>query len=193
MIVIGGSLGGMKAVMEVLRGLPATFPGTIAVVLHRQKEDNETLLEVLRTGVALPVDEVVDKEPIPRPPARGRVWLAPANYHLLVEEEHLSLSTDEAVNFARPSIDVLFESAADAYGPGVIGVVLTGASSDGARGAAAIERRGGIVIVEDPATARCPIMPDAALRAVKAALVRPIGEIAALLVELTMARQEGTP
>ena len=181
MIVIGGSLGGMKAARTILRGLPRSFPDAIAVVLHRQKEADAPLLEILQTGTSIPIDEVLDKEPI-RP---GRAWLGPADYHLFIEDEHLSLSTDEPVNFARPSIDVLFESAADAYGAGVIGVVLTGANADGALGAIAIRQRGGLIIVEDPKTAQCGIMPQAALDATGTPYVRPLEEIASLLIELT--------
>jgi two-component system chemotaxis response regulator CheB len=189
MIVMGGSLGGMKAARTILRALPPSFPEAIALVLHRQKEADAPLLEIMQLGLTLPLDEVLDKEPL-RP---GHVWVAPADYHLFVEDEHLSLSTDEPVNFARPSIDVLFESAADAYGPNVIGVVLTGGNADGASGAASIVRRGGIVIVEDPATAQCPIMPQAAIQATGTSYVRPVEGIASLLVELAAKMRGGLP
>lgn len=180
MIVIGGSLGGMKALQTILRKLPGSFSQPIAVVLHRHKESDDSLIAILQNGISFEVKEVTDKDPI----RAGHVYLSPSDYHLLVEPMYFSLSTDEPVQFARPSIDVLFESAADVLGEKLIGVILTGANHDGARGAAAIRRKGGIVIVQDPLTAECPVMPSAALQTVPDAFVRPAGEIAALLVEL---------
>ena len=111
----------------------------------------------------------------------GRVYLAPRDYHLLVERGHFALSTEAPVYFARPSIDVLFESAADAYGEGVVGVVLTGANGDGARGLARIKAAGGLAVVQEPATARAPEMPSAAIEAADVDRVLPLPEIAAFL------------
>jgi len=142
---------------------------------------------VLNVGGGIRVEEVLDKEPL-RP---GHAWLAPANYHLLVEEEHLSLSTDDLVNFARPSIDVLFESAADDIGEEVIAVILSGANQDGAQGALSVLRRGGTVIIQDPATAECGIMPAAALQATQSPHVLALDAIAPRLIELA-GRREGT-
>jgi two-component system chemotaxis response regulator CheB len=139
------------------------------------------LRAVLQRASALSVIEVEDKQPI----LGGGVYLAPADYHLLVECESFALSTDEPVLYARPSIDVLFESAADAYGAGVIGIILTGASADGARGLAAIKGQGGLAVVQDPASAECNIMPAAALGAVAADFVVPLLEIAPVLVKLS--------
>ncbi len=189
MIVIGGSLGGMKALRKILAGLPESFPEAIAVVLHRQKDTDESLAEVLNVGGTLRVEEVLDKEPL-RP---GHVWLAPANYHLLVEEEHLSLSTDDPVNFARPSIDVLFESAADAFGEEVIAVVLSGANQDGAQGALSVQLRGGTVLIQDPATAECGIMPSAALQATQSPHVLALDAIAARLIDAAAQRGRTQP
>jgi two-component system chemotaxis response regulator CheB len=181
MIVVGGSLGGMKALQTILRGLPASFSQPIAVVLHRHKESDDSLIEIIQHGIPFQVKEVTDKDPI----RAGHVYLSPSDYHLLVEPMYFSLSIDEPVQYARPSIDVLFESAADILGDKIIGVILTGANHDGARGAEAIRRKGGIVIVQDPLTAECPVMPAAALQTVPDAVVRPTDAIAALLVELT--------
>jgi len=189
MIVIGGSLGGMKAVRTLIESLPASFSEPIAVVLHRQKDGDDSLLEVLRLRSQLPLEEVLDKEPI-RP---GRIWIAPADYHLLLEEEHLCLSVDEPVSYARPSIDVLFESAADTFGANTIGVVLSGANHDGARGAAEIERQGGTIIIEDPETAECGIMPQAAVNSTRLAKICPLQQIAPLLISLSAAKEEGRP
>lgn len=179
-ICIGGSLGGTVALRGILRELPAGFPQPIAIALHRHRDSEDTLLELLQKGCALTGREPMDKEPM----LPGYFYLAPADYHLLVEDDHFSLSTDEAVSFARPSLDVLFESAADSYGPDAIAIVLTGANADGARGAQAIRQRGGLVIVEDPATAECPIMPNAALERAGADHVLPVPAIGRLLLQL---------
>jgi two-component system chemotaxis response regulator CheB len=181
MIVIGASLGGMKALRHILAELPATFPLPIAVVLHRHKESGDSLISIIQSGLALKVSEVVDKDPI----LPGHVHLSPSDYHLLVEPLYFSLSTDEPVQYARPSIDVLFESAADVYGDKAIGIILTGANHDGALGLRAIRRRGGTAIVQAPADAECPVMPASALETTPDALVRPVAEIAGLLLQLT--------
>jgi two-component system chemotaxis response regulator CheB len=180
MIVIGTSSGGLKALQTLLAGLPREFPLPVAVVLHRHKESDDSLVPALQRDTALPLVEVIDKQLI----QPGHIYLAPADYHLLVEPTGFSLSIDEPVLFARPSIDVLFESAADVFGSAVIGVVLTGSSADGARGAAKIVESGGRVIVEDPATAEYPPMPAAALQATKIPWVRPLKQIAATLIKM---------
>lgn len=181
MIVMGTSLGGMRALQEIFSALPGSFSWPVAVVMHRHKEADDFLVEFFQKDCALPVAEVVDKDPI----CPGRIYIAPADYHLLVERTHFSLSVDDQVQFARPSIDVLFESAADVFGPAVIGVVLTGANHDGADGARRIQERGGLMVVEDPRTAVCPTMPEAAIEAVAPGHVCPLKDIASLLVRLT--------
>jgi two-component system chemotaxis response regulator CheB len=182
MIVIGASLGGVRALSLVLGKLsPKHFPLPVAVVLHRGKDTGPALLDALVRGSPLPVREALDKEPL----MAGTVFLAPPDYHLLIEPTHFCLSVDEPVLFARPSIDVLFESAADAFGRSVIGVILTGASQDGARGAARIKMRGGRLIVQDPETAEGEIMPRAALQATEADYILPPERIGVLLAELT--------
>lgn len=184
MIVMGTSLGGMKALQKVFSALPGTFPAPLAVVMHRHKEADDFLVQYLQRDCALPVAEVMDKDPI----CPGRIYLAPADYHLLVEPGYFSLSVDDQIQFARPSIDVLFESAADVFGAGVIGVVLTGANHDGADGAGRIQRQGGVVVVEDPKSAVCPVMPEAAIRSAASSHVCALEGIAALLVRLTSAK-----
>lgn len=183
-VVIGASLGGLAAFQTVLGGLAASFPLPLVIVQHRGNqipegiEDN--LLAHLQGYCALPVDEPVDKQPM----LGGRVYLAPADYHLLLERGSFSLSTEAPVLYARPSIDVLFESAATVYGEACIGVLLTGASDDGARGLSRISAAGGLTIVEDPASAHCAIMPRAALRMGGAASVVELASIAPQLNRL---------
>ncbi|MBX3232275.1 MAG: chemotaxis protein CheB [Labilithrix sp.] len=158
-VVMGTSAGGLRALERVLGALPARFALPIVVVQHRSKE-SEAFAEVMGSLVDLPVREAEDKEPVVAP----GVYLAPPDYHLLLEPGRFALSTDEPVGFSRPSIDVLFESAADAYGSGVVGVLLTGANSDGTRGLRRIRAVGGLAIVQDPATAESPEMPAAAVK-----------------------------
>ena len=183
LIVMGASLGGLNAVGEILKALPAGFPVPIAVTMHRYRTSNEALPQLLERNSNLKVIDADDKTPI-RP---GVVCIAPANYHLLVEPGVLNLSVDEAVSWSRPSIDVLFESAADAYRGHVVGVLLTGANSDGARGAARIKAVGGFVIVQDPNTAEAPAMPEAAIRQTRVDRILPLDRIGPFLVELCRA------
>jgi two-component system chemotaxis response regulator CheB len=189
MIVIGASLGGMMTLRRVLKPLPATFPIPIAAALHRHKDSNNALVSLIQLATPLEVREVVDKEPI-RP---AHIYLAPPDYHLLVEKDCFNLSVDEQVQYARPSIDVFFESAADAFGPALIALVLTGANTDGARGAARIKACGGIVAVEDPATAESPVMPEAARVAAQPDFVLPADGLGALLIELAAQRFTQAP
>lgn len=178
LVAIGASLGGLKALQTILAALPAGFPAAVAVVQHREKGADDTLAGLLQEASALPVGEVQDKDPI----EAGRVYLAPPDYHLLVEGDHFALSTEAPVAFARPSIDVLFESAADAWGSDVIGVLLTGANADGARGLKAIRGQGGLTAAQDPATAEAPAMPQAAIEAGAADRVLMLEEIGAFLI-----------
>lgn len=179
LVVIGVSAGGLDAVCTLLGGLPAGCPLSLVVVQHRSK-DSDALCEVLAECTPLPISEVTDKMPL----EPGHVYLAPPDYHLLLEDGHFSLSTDAPELFSRPSINVAFESAADSYGACVVGLVLTGANQDGARGLARIVECGGHAIVQDPATAEVRTMPTAALREVPAAEVLPLEAIAARLLAL---------
>jgi two-component system chemotaxis response regulator CheB len=177
LVVVGTSLGGLSALEILLGGLPKAFPLPIAVVQHRGVESDETLALLLQVHCALPVLEPDDKDPI----EGGRVYLAPPDYHLLVDRGSFSLSTEPKVCYARPAIDVLFESAAEAYRESVIGVVLTGASKDGSQGLARIKERGGLAVVQDPKGAESATMPEAAIARVKVDRVLTLPEIAPFL------------
>jgi two-component system chemotaxis response regulator CheB len=181
LVVIGASWGGLDALNVVLGGLPERFDAPVAIVQHRSALSvDDGLAATIDRGSALPVVEADDKVVL----VPGTVYLAPADYHLLVERPgQLALSVDERVNQARPSIDVLFESAADAYGGEVIGVLLTGANEDGAAGLRAIRDRGGLCVVQDPATATRSRMPQSAIDAGAADVVAPLPQIAALLAD----------
>ena len=183
-VVIGASAGGLHALETVLGGLPAAFRPAVLIVQHRKSAPEDLLPSLLRKVCALPVRDVRDKEPI-RP---GMVYLAPPDYHLLVEVDfHLSLSVDDRVSFSRPSIDVLFESAAEAYGPRLVGVLLTGANQDGTAGLSKIMELGGGTIVQDPETAENSTMPRAAIAAGAAGHVLPLEAIAPFLVKYSPA------
>jgi two-component system, chemotaxis family, protein-glutamate methylesterase/glutaminase len=183
LIVIGCSLGGMRALQAIFSSFPADFVTPVAVVQHRHKNSNEELPRFLRRRTDYSVTDVEDKQPIePR-----RVYLAPADYHLLVERGRFSLSTEGPVSYSRPSIDVLFESAADAYRQRLIGVVLTGSNMDGARGAHRIKQQGGVVVVQNPATSEAPQMPQAAISAARVDRILPLERIGPFVVELCRA------
>ncbi|HWE42804.1 MAG TPA: chemotaxis protein CheB [Gemmatimonadaceae bacterium] len=192
LVVIGTSWGGLHALRRVLGGLPAKFDVPVVVVQHRHRDSDHLLVSLLQDHTALKVSEVEDKTEL----APGGVYVAPAEYHLLVEVGHLALSTEEPVRYSRPSIDVTFESAADAYGPRTIGVIMTGANDDGARGLKRIADRGGAAIVQDPATAESAVMPAAALKLVptaKVATVEELGSTIATLVSRSRAARRGSP
>ena len=181
LIVIGTSLGGLNALTAILGDLPASLPVPMAVVQHRGVEPDSALASLLARRTKLRVMDAEDKMPLePR-----SVYLAPPDYHLLVESRGvLALSTDPHVRSARPSIDVLFESAALVYGRSLVGVGLTGASIDGTDGLRAITARGGTAVIEDPQTAECSTMPSAALTANPRAAVLPLPRISAYLAAL---------
>jgi two-component system, chemotaxis family, protein-glutamate methylesterase/glutaminase len=186
LIVIGCSMGGMNALKMVFGALSREFPLPIIVAQHRYRTSSDSLPAFFRRFVELEVVDAADKQYI-RP---GAIYFAPADYHLLVERGEMSLSVDEAVAYSRPSIDVLFESAAEAYTASLIAVVLTGANADGAEGAARIRQRGGLVIAQDPSTAESPAMPQAAIsRGVDRIL--PLERIGPYLVELSRKRHDG--
>jgi two-component system chemotaxis response regulator CheB len=180
LITIGCSLGGMHALETVLSALPEDFQVPIAVVQHRYRTSNEALPAHLRRLTKRNVVDAEDKQWI-RP---NTVYMAPADYHLLVEDGEFSLSVDDLVAWSRPSVDVLFESAAEAYGPRLAAAVLTGANNDGARGVQHVRTRGGFVIVQEPKTAEAPSMPEAAIAAVRVDRVLPLERIGPFLVEL---------
>jgi len=179
LIVVGCSLGGMYALEAILKQLPADFCVPIAIAQHRHRRSNESLPEFLRRATHLNVVDVEDKQWI----EAGNVYLAPADYHLLVEKGEFNLSVDDVVRHSRPSVDVLFESAADAYGAGVIAIVLTGANDDGVGGARRIKQRGGTVIAQDPKTAEAPSMPQTVIDAGVVDQILNLEGIAAFLAE----------
>lgn len=184
-VVVGTSLGGLSALRIMLQALPGDFNVAIAIVQHRDRRSGEALSRTLQQESRLPILDVEDKQPI-RP---GYAYLAPADYHLLVEPGQFSLSVDPPVCFAKPSIDVLFESAAEVYQSTTIGIILTGANQDGAEGLAKIKARGGYTIVQDPRTAECPVMPEAALAKSVVDRVLPLEQISPLLVKLCSSSQ----
>lgn len=159
-IVIGTSAGGFKAVSSILRNLPADYPVPLIVVQHRAKQSQDLFEEVLQRKCRMRVKQVDEKEKV----KSGSVYVAPPDYHLLLEMDHtFSLSSDPPVQFSRPSIDVLFESAAYAYTKKLIGIILTGSNSDGAAGISVIQSMGGLTIAQDPAEAEYSLMPQAAI------------------------------
>jgi two-component system, chemotaxis family, protein-glutamate methylesterase/glutaminase len=182
LIVIGASWGGLRAVGDVLAALPHELGAAVVVAQHRRASAEGGLAELLATRTRLSVEDADDKQPI----EPGHVYLAPPDYHLLIQRGWFSLSCDDVVHYARPSIDVLFESAADAYGEGVIGVILTGANEDGAAGLARVKELGGVAVVQDPKSAERHEMPDAALAATVADAVLPLDQIGPFLYGLVV-------
>jgi two-component system chemotaxis response regulator CheB len=185
-VVIGASAGGVEALRAVVGGLPAELPAAVLVVLHIPRGAESALAKILARGCALPVRNAIDGEQL----RQGRVYVAPADYHLLVIDNRIRLSSGPTENGHRPAVDPLFRSAARAYGPRAVGVVLSGSRDDGAAGLAAIVQRGGLAVVQDPAEAIYPSMPTAALNAVDVDYVRPAVKIGPLLDEI--ARSETT-
>ena len=188
-VVIGASWGGLSAVGELLAGLRSDFPAPLVVVQHRWRSGDHLLASLLQNSTELRVVDVEDKEPL----EPGAVYVAPANYHLLVEPGHLSLTTDPHVRFSRPSIDVTFTSAADVYQNRTIGIVLTGANDDGARGLRHIVDRGGRALIQDPASAESATMPLAASRLVPEAEIAPLARMSDRLVALVSAQTPAPP
>jgi two-component system chemotaxis response regulator CheB len=187
LVAIGASWGGLQAVEHVLGTLPGDFGAAVVIAQHRKADsDDGRLTRLLDAHCALEVHEAEDKQAL----NPGAVLVAPADYHMYVEPGSVALSLDPEVHFSRPSIDVLFGSAADAYGERAAGVVLTGANADGAEGLRRIASRGGAAIVQDPETAQRREMPAAALAATPDARVAALEEIGALLIELAGTRQE---
>jgi len=192
LICVGASWGGLQAIGQVLSDLPDDLDPPIVVAQHRHPQSVEgALAELLALQTTRPVVDIEDKLPIePR-----SVYVAPPDYHVLVERGSFALSLEDRVQFARPSIDVLFESAADAYRERLVGVILTGANEDGAAGLRRIKQRGGVAVIQDPAQAVRRSMPDAAIAATVADAVLPVEEIGRFLYGLCVAPagiREGT-
>ena len=179
-VVVGTSWGGLAALRTLVAGLPDSFQMAVTLVQHRHKDSDHLLRTLLQERSTLRVFEVEDKMPL----EHGHIYVAPPNYHTLIEPGYFSLSTDAPVRFSRPSIDVTFASAADSYAHRTVGIVLTGANEDGAEGLRRISDRGGFAIVQDPESAESRPMPEAARKAVPRARVMTIDAIAAFLAAL---------
>lgn len=181
-VAIGASYGGLYALMELLGALTTDFAAPIVVVQHRSSDDNDErrLGHVLSRYSALPVRDAEHGEE----PLGGCVYLAPADYHLLIDDGRVELTVDDLVHWSRPSIDVLFESVAKEYGPEAVGVLLTGYGRDGTNGMRCIHEAGGVTIAENPETALQPTMPRSAVEAGAASEVMPLEAIGPRLLEL---------
>ena len=183
-VVIGASAGGMKALQTILKSLPEDYGLPIMIVQHMHPESDEYMTKILNEECMLIVKQADEKESV-KP---GTVYFAPPNYHLLVEaDKTLSLTINERVCFARPSIDVLFETAADVYGDKLIGIILTGGNYDGSQGLKRIKELSGLAIVQDPKSAEAESMPREAIAATKVDYILPLNEIGPFLFKLTQA------
>jgi two-component system chemotaxis response regulator CheB len=183
-VAIGASAGGVQALSVLLPALPAKAAVAVFIVLHLPRDRPSMLAEVFSRKCPLDVREAQDKEPV----IAGTVYFAPANYHLLLDHgPQLALSVDDLVHHSRPSIDVLFESAAEVYGNRLLGIILTGANEDGAQGLAAVHDAGGLTVVQTPETAQSPQMVISALKLRQPDYVLPLEEIAAMLSALPTA------
>jgi two-component system, chemotaxis family, protein-glutamate methylesterase/glutaminase len=185
-IVIGASAGGIEPIRTILRGLPASFPGALFVVVHSSPDSPGVLDVIFNTAGALPASTAEDGERI----APGHVYVAPPDHHLLIEPGRIRLTRGPKENRFRPAVDPLFRSAAQTYGPRVIGIILSGGLDDGTAGLRTVKQLGGTAIVQDPHEAWAPSMPQSALRHVRPDHVLPAGEIAPLLVRLTAAADD---
>jgi two-component system chemotaxis response regulator CheB len=189
-IVLGASAGGVEALSILLPYLPAGLRASVYIVVHLPRERPSLLTELFVPKCALQVKEAEDKMPV----EPGTVYFAPPNYHLLVDKgRRLALSVDDLVNFSRPSIDVLFQSASDIYGARLMGIILTGANDDGTAGLAAVHRAGGLTIVQEPDSAQVPHMVASALKRTQADYVLPLDEIGKLLKMLPSSGPQPQP
>ncbi|HEX7871377.1 MAG TPA: chemotaxis protein CheB [Sphingobium sp.] len=180
-VAIGASAGAVQALLQILPTLPATYPLPVLIVVHVPPDRSNALVTLFQGKCRLRVKEAEDKEQA----VGGTIYFAPSDYHLLVEDGGtLALSLDEPVNHSRPAIDVLLQTAADAYGPAVAGIMLTGANHDGAEGLRAVADAGGHAIVQDPASAQVPTMPEMALATCPSAQAMSLNDITTYLLKL---------
>ena len=180
-VVIGASAGGVEALSVLLPALPPDAKAAFFIVLHLPRDRPSMLAEIFARKCSLPVREAEDKESV----TPGTVYFAPSNYHLLLDEgPQMALSADDLVHHSRPSIDVLFESAAHVYKDRLLGIILTGANEDGSAGLAAVHDSGGTTVVQTPQSARSPRMVISALKLRPADLVLSLEDIADLLRRL---------
>lgn len=187
LVVIGASWGGIDALRAILADLPADLPAAVVLVQHRGRDDPDGLVDLLRRSARLPVVEPEDKDPI----LAGHVYLAPADYHLLIDRRSFALSVEPVVNHARPSIDVVFESAAQAFRDRLLAIILSGAGRDGATGLQRVQALGGTTAVQDPGTARARAMPDAAIDQARPDRILPLERIAEFIVTACVAGEKG--
>lgn len=188
-VVIGASAGGLDAIRILLTGLKAEFNAPILIVQHLSAHSDNYMINQLNKICSIHVKEAEEKERV----LPGTAYIAAPNYHLLIEEdETLSLSVEPKVNYARPSIDILFDTAADAYGNELIGVILTGANSDGSKGLRRIKQLGGVTIVQNPKSAEATAMPQAAISLTKVDYLLELKEISIKLIELVGEKNEAT-
>lgn len=181
LVVLGASAGAVQALLRILPALPMDWPCALLASVHVPPDRDNVLVPLLQSRCVLPIKEAEDKEPI----RAGHVYFAPSDYHLLVEQDGaLALSSEEAVHYSRPSIDVLFESAADARGQDLTGIILTGANEDGARGLRTIALAGGRAIVERPGGAYASAMPEAAIKSCQGADIMTLDQITDHLLDL---------
>jgi two-component system, chemotaxis family, protein-glutamate methylesterase/glutaminase len=175
LVVIGGSAGGLDVILHTLPNIRTDLPLAIVIVLHRKSNNDAALAELLATRTKIPVKEAEEKEPI----KAGIIYLAPADYHLLIEEDRtFSFDFSEKVNYSRPSIDVTFDTASEAFGTGLVCILLSGANADGVNGLIAANRRGCIVAVQDPASAEVAFMPQQALQSLRVDHVLNVAQMA---------------
>lgn len=179
MIVIGTSMGGLRALQRILKDVPEGFGTPMAAVQHRHKTSQSILAQHLQRSARIRVRDAENQMPV----EKGTLYLAPADYHLMIDNGRFLLSTEGAVQYSRPSIDVLFESAADTYRENLLGIILTGANDDGSRGTRAIKERGGTVIVQDPEEAEAPSMPLAAIASAEVDWVLKLAEIGPWIID----------
>lgn len=180
-LLIGASAGGVEALLQLLEDLPPDYRLPVVCLLHVPDRNDSLLADLLGRRLRLPVKEAEDKEYL----RGGLVYVAPAGYHLSIENDHsFSLSREEPRHFSRPSIDILFESAADAYGAALAAALLTGANEDGATGLLAIQQAGGLTLVQEPGDAQVPTMPEAALALLRPDFLLPLASMRLLLAEL---------
>ena len=177
-VLIGGSTGSIDVLLSLLPALRAPLPYALVIVLHRKNTADSNLANLFALKTSIPLVEVDDKDPI----VTGNIYLAPADYHLLIEQDGtFSLDDSEKVNYSRPSIDVTFESAADVYGPSLLGILLSGANADGTNGLKAIKKAGGIIVVQQPESAQVAFMPRQAMLSIPIDYVLDVAELIALL------------
>lgn len=180
-VVIGGSAGSLEVILHILPNLENIDSIAILLILHRRNSDDNVLEELLRMKSGLQVNEIEDKTPI----NPGRIYVAPADYHLLIETNfEFALDVSEKVHYSRPSIDVAFESAADVFGNKLVAILLSGANSDGTEGLIAVKKQNGTAIIQSPETAEVPYMPAFALKHLEADYVLTPSEIASFIKEL---------